>query len=92
MQSDIQQRMLVSSARLVRVDKAGNAEYELDGYCVDEHFAPPIEKTSYVWSRNHQKIVTDEVKAALRAPGDFVDRSACVWAAVAGSVAPGVCR
>jgi hypothetical protein len=89
---DVQQRMLVSSARLVKMDKAGDAEYDLDGYCVDEDFAPPAEKASYVWSQGHQNIVRDEVKTALRAPGDFVDRSLCVWAAVAGSIAPGVCQ
>jgi hypothetical protein len=84
--------MLVSSARFSKIDKDGNAVYDLDAYCVDEHFAPPTEKASYVWSQKHQRIVNEELKTALRAPGDTVDRGLCVWAAIAGSVAPGVCR
>jgi len=44
--SKVQQRMVVTSARLVKTDKAaGNAEYEIDAYCVDENFSPPVEKT-----------------------------------------------
>ena len=83
---------IVSSARFISVNSAGESVYALDAYCVDEHFAEPEKGASYSFSRAHQNIVTDQVRQTLRAPGDPQTKGECIWGAIAGTLSPGMCR
>lgn len=88
----VPQRMVIASAVPLGVNAAGEAEYALDGYCVDEHFLPPERGSTYNWSKAHQNIVSNNVKDVLRAPSQSaLEKSKCVWAAVAGKLSPGMC-
>lgn len=89
---DAGQRMLLAGARYVRTLASGEAVYDLEAYCLDEHLDAPTEGATYAYDQSAQNIVSPSVKAAVKSEGSFAQKGVCVWKAVAGEAsAPGTC-